>query len=327
MDDFDLFKSDEGLGAAVLTQRSLVDTQERLGAMLDVMPIGLLIHTEQGILFANRAGSDLLGADTKRLTGQHILDFLRAADVEEMQARLTATFAGKQEMFEYETMLEVRGRSSRLVKIISSRLPWPGNPVVQVLVQDITDQKRAEDSLRHLSITDELTGAYNRRHAFYEAALHIDDRNRAPLSVVMLDIDHFKAVNDTHGHAAGDVALKQLTALACELLPTLKGGESAMFARMGGEEFVMLLPGLDLTAAVEAAERIRKAVEAMPIELASGTLRLTVSAGVAELMPRDADFGGLLVRADQALYEAKGAGRNRVMVAKGSGRVRRISAA
>lgn len=314
MDDFDLFKSDEGLGAAVLTQKSLIDTQERLGAMLDVMPIGLLIHTEQGILFANRAGCDLFGADPSRLLGQHVLDFLCAADLNEIQAQLRATFAGSQEMFEMETVLEVKGRAPRLVKMISSRLPWPGNPVVQVLVQDITDQKRAENSLRQLTITDELTGAYNRRHAFYEAGLYLDDRDHAPaLSVVMVDIDHFKAVNDTYGHATGDVALKRLTLLANEMLPTIKGGDSSIFARVGGEEFLLLLPGIGETAAVDIAERFRRSVEAMRIDVPGGELRFTISAGVATLVSCDADFPALLGRADQALYEAKSAGRNKVV--------------
>ena len=328
LDDFDLFKADDGLGAAELTQQSLIDTQERLGAMLDVMPIGLLIHTEQGILFANRAGGDVLGADPKRLMGQHILDFLCTTDVSQVQAQLAATFAGRQEVFELETVVEIGGRSPRLVKMISSRLPWPGNPVVQVLVQDITDQKRAENSLRQLTITDELTGAYNRRHAFYEAALYIDDRSPAvALSVVMVDIDHFKKINDTHGHATGDIALKRLTLLANDLLPTIKGADSSIFARMGGEEFVMLLPGLAVDAAVAIAERFRKAVDAMHIDVAGGDLHYTISAGVAGLAEGDADFGALLGRADQALYEAKGAGRNRVMVAKSPKRRRAISAA
>ena len=317
LDDFDLFKSDEGLGAAVLTQKSLIDTQERLGAMLDVMPIGLLIHTEQGILFANRAGCDLLGGDPQRLTGQHVLDFLRGADVAVVQAQLRATFAAEQEMFEVETVVEVGGRSPRLVKMISSRLPWPGNPVVQVLVQDITDQKRAENSLRQLTITDELTGAYNRRHAFYEAALYVDDRSHAvALSVVMVDIDHFKKINDSYGHAAGDVALKRLTLLANEMLPTIRGADSSIFARVGGEEFVLLLPGLGHAAAMEIGERFRRAVEALHVDVPGSQFGFTISAGVATLAPGDADFPALLGRADAALYEAKGAGRNCVMAAQ-----------
>jgi diguanylate cyclase (GGDEF)-like protein len=131
----------------------------------------------------------------------------------------------------------------------------------------------------------------------------------------MVDIDHFKAINDTHGHATGDIALKRLTLLANELLPTVEGTDSSIFARIGGEEFVMLLPGLGLEAATSLAERFRQAVQGMRIALPIAKLNFTVSAGVATYDKRDGDFERLLNRADEALYEAKGAGRNRVVVA------------
>jgi diguanylate cyclase len=317
LDDFDLFKDDDdGHGAAVLTQKSLIDTQERLGAMLDVMPIGLLIHTEQGILFANRAACDLLRTAKERLVGQHLLDYVRPSDVGKVADQFGTSFAGKTETFEIEAVMELAGSTARLVRLISSPLPWPGNPVIQILVQDITDQKRAENSLRQLTITDELTGAYNRRHAFYEAALYMEGEHAGvPFSIVMVDIDHFKKINDTYGHATGDIALKRLVHLANEMLPTVEGTDSSIFARIGGEEFVMLLPGLDVQAAVAAAEQFRLAVQGMSIDLPEGALKFTVSAGVASHRPTDKDFNALLNRADEALYEAKGAGRNRVIVA------------
>jgi diguanylate cyclase len=318
LDDFDLFESDdEGLDAAVLTQKSLVDTQERLGAMLDVMPIGLLIHTGQGILFANRAACLLLRTEPARLLGQHMLDFVRPRDIQRVNGQFQASFGGDTQSFELDAVLEIGGSTARLVKMISSRLPWPGNAVIQILLQDITDQKRAENSLRQLTITDELTGAYNRRHAYYEAALYVgeDRKSDVPLSVVMVDIDHFKRVNDTYGHAVGDLALKRLVLLANELLPTIEGGNSSIFARIGGEEFVMVLPGLERQAAELAAERFRRCVQAMVIDLPEGRLNFTISAGVATFVPADRDFDGLLRRADEALYEAKGAGRNRVLAA------------
>jgi len=304
------------MGAAVLTQKSLIDTHERLGAMLDIMPIGLLIHTEQGILFSNRAACQLLRADPASLLGQHLLDYIRPSDLERVLAQFNATFKGTEETFELETVIEISERTARLIRMISSRLPWPGNPVIQILMQDITDQKRAENSLRQLTITDELTGAYNRRHVSYEADLYLNmaAADAIPLSIVMVDIDHFKHVNDTYGHATGDLALKRLTLLANELLPTIEGTDSAIFARIGGEEFVMLLPGLGTDAAVAVAEQFRTKVEQMRIDLPEGKLAYTVSAGVATHIPTDKDFAALLTRADKALYEAKGAGRNRVMV-------------
>lgn len=315
VDDFDLFDSDDtALSAAVLTQKSLIDTQERLGSMLDVMPMGLLIHTEQGILFANQEVCRLLKADKARLLGQHLLDFIRASDLDKVSAQFRSSFLGGTETMEQETVVERQDGSQRLVKLISGRLPWEGNTVIQILLQDITDQKRAENSLRQLTITDELTGAYNRRHAFYEAALYIEGeaRGNVPLSVILIDIDHFKDVNDTYGHATGDVALKELTNVANVFIPTVPGTDSAMFARIGGEEFLLLLPGIELDGAMKIAESFRKAIEQLRIPLDEGMLRFNISSGVAMFRAADKTFDGVLSRADAALYEAKSTGRNRV---------------
>jgi diguanylate cyclase len=318
MDDFDLFETDDAaMEAAILTQKSLVDTQDRLGVMLDIMPISLLIHTEQGILFANQAACGLLHTDRATLVGQHLLDFVRSDGIDATSTQFRSSFHGEDRFLRAEAVVGPAGGPQRLVRMITGKLPWAGNPVIQVLLEDITDQRHAENSLRQQTITDELTGAYNRRHAFYEAGLHVEaSRQRGiPFSVAMIDIDHFKKVNDTRGHAVGDLALKRLTALANESIPLIRTTDSAMFARLGGEEFVMLLPGLGLEAGVAAADDFRQMVEEMVVAAPDGPLRFTVSAGVAELKDSDEDFAKVLARADEALYEAKGAGRNRVMSA------------
>lgn len=315
-DDCSLFEVDgDASNAANLTQRSLIDTRERLGSMLDVMPIGLLIHTQQAILFANQAMGDLLQSGPEELLGHHILDYVRGSEFEGVSEQLSESFGGKVKAIERECVLERSGDSERLVKIISGKLPWPGTPVLQILVQDITDQKRAELSLRQMSITDELTGAYNRRQAFYEANLYLDESGKAriPLSVIMLDADHFKKINDTYGHAVGDLALKELTRTAHEFVPTIPGTDSAIFARIGGEEFMVLLPGITASAARAVAESLRHKFEHISIALDSQVLKFTVSMGVAQFSERDRRFDDLLARADRALYDAKMTGRNRVV--------------
>lgn len=220
-------------------------------------------------------------------------------------------------MVDREGVLVRPDGTERLVRLISGRLPWEGNPVIQILLQDITDQKRAEQSLRQMTITDELTGAYNRRHAFYEAALYIESElsRRIPLSVILLDIDHFKRINDTYGHGVGDLVLKELTRLVHGLLPMLREANSAIFARIGGEEFVVLLPGLALDASLLIAERLRTAIEALRVRSEAAAISFTVSMGVAAYRHSDKNLDGLLARCDTALYEAKTAGRNRVCAA------------
>lgn len=313
-DDLDLFADDtDDAEAASLTQQTLVDTRQNLGKMLELMPIGLLIHTEQGIVFANRQACSFLQSDADLLRGQHLLDYASIADTDAISQALQLTFANSESSYEIECAVARSDGTSRLMKVITSGLPWPGIPVIQVLMQDITDQKKAEVSLRQMTITDELTGAYNRRHAVYEAGLYLEAAAAGgmPVSVVMVDIDHFKHVNDTYGHDAGDLVLKALARLAHEFLATNTKLDSPMFARFGGEEFLFLLPGAGEQTAFALADTFRQRVERLSVPLPTTKLKITISAGTAAR--RDGDsLDTLLKRADTALYAAKAGGRNRV---------------
>lgn len=156
--------------------------------------------------------------------------------------------------------------------------------------------------------TDPLTGAMNRR-AMEEAALRETARSIRfgyPLCMVMIDIDNFKQLNDTRGHAAGDCALQALVAKTQGMLRV-----QDMLARTGGEEFAILLPDTPASAGIVAAERIRLAVEAMEVPFENGSLKFTISAGVAQLDPARG-FEGMMRLADEAMYEAKEHGRNLV---------------
>ncbi len=162
--------------------------------------------------------------------------------------------------------------------------------------------------LQSLSRTDGLTGVPNRR-TLDEALPQEVARSRRhghPLGVVMLDIDHFKKVNDTHGHAGGDEVLRSF---ARTVASTLREGD--VLYRYGGEEFVAVLSHAGLAGAMNAAERIVKAVAESPVQVGSTTIEITTSAGVAALASSDADGSSLVARADGALYEAKRSGRNR----------------
>jgi diguanylate cyclase (GGDEF)-like protein/PAS domain S-box-containing protein len=177
-----------------------------------------------------------------------------------------------------------------------------------VVVRDVSERKVTSDELRRLLTTDNLTGAANRAHFFEvaEAEVACWKHHGRPMSVLMLDADHFKRVNDDHGHAAGDVVLQVLVARTRMLLR-----EADVLARFGGEEFVILLPGLDGRGAEAVAERIRLAIAAAPVEVEGRGIPLTVSIGCATLGGSDGDLGALLKAADNALYQAKQLGRNR----------------
>ncbi|MCC6830206.1 MAG: sensor domain-containing diguanylate cyclase [Thermoleophilia bacterium] len=182
-----------------------------------------------------------------------------------------------------------------------------GAPCLDGMLEDVTDRRRTHDELAWLALHDPLTGLANRRALEDRLAMETDrhDRTGATFSVVAVDIDHFKAVNDTHGHEAGDRAI-------VEVGRRLQGGIRAidLAARAGGEEFVLLLADTPLREALAVAERLRVAVagEAVP-----GVGTITISAGVAQctgLQARET-----LAVADAALYRAKASGRNRVVAA------------
>ncbi|MFA6189186.1 MAG: PAS domain-containing protein [Sulfuricurvum sp.] len=177
---------------------------------------------------------------------------------------------------------------------------------------DITQRKRAEEEINLLATTDTLTGTANRRefNTQLEKELERAKRYDTPLSLVMYDIDHFKQVNDTFGHDAGDSVLQTLTAV-------VKSNVRAVdtVARWGGEEFMILMPQSDGTAASVAAEKLRQEISRHPFEQIGN---LTVSFGVTEFTPHD-NVNAFLKRVDNALYKAKENGRNRVVMLTGNG--------
>ena len=166
--------------------------------------------------------------------------------------------------------------------------------------------------IEQLSMEDTLTGIHNRRRFDSHFAMEWSrsKRERTPISILMIDVDHFKNFNDTHGHQQGDVVLKTV---AVTITSSLKR-PADLAARWGGEEFAVVLPNTPLDGAVHVAEQIRAAVEGVRIQGAGGqVLSVTISVGVASATPDSAHTGEELIRqADAAMYEAKNAGRNRV---------------
>jgi len=171
------------------------------------------------------------------------------------------------------------------------------------------DLKIAQVELERLAATDYLTGIANHR-SFFEAGEREIQRARRyghPLAVLMIDLDHFKQVNDTYGHAAGDRVLVETTAAIRRLLRDLD-----VFGRLGGEEFAILLPETDLTGSRTTAERLRAAIAEIAIDAENVSLKVTISVGITLLSPDDPGLDAVLKRADDAMYEAKRGGRNRV---------------
>jgi diguanylate cyclase (GGDEF)-like protein len=179
-------------------------------------------------------------------------------------------------------------------------------------MRDVTQRNRDRAELERLARFDTLTGLMNRRTVLEKLDEWIahQDRYGGALSVLMLDLDHFKQVNDNHGHAAGDTVL----ATSAQLLVENTRRADAV-GRHGGEEFLIILPRTDIAGARVIAERIRSAVEDTPFLVQEEvSLRVTTSIGVAERGQKER-ANRLLARADVALYDAKRSGRNRVKIA------------
>ena len=169
------------------------------------------------------------------------------------------------------------------------------------------------------AVTDPLTGLYNRRYLephFERMSDRLKEEGK-PFSLLMLDIDHFKLVNDTYGHDAGDQVLQ---AVAKRIVSNLRGFDTAV--RFGGEEFVILLPDSPLSAAVGSSERLCKSMSSSPVPVSNGdggeAISVTASLGAATMMAGEDSLENLLRRADTALYQAKESGRNRVISSVGA---------
>jgi diguanylate cyclase (GGDEF)-like protein/PAS domain S-box-containing protein len=179
--------------------------------------------------------------------------------------------------------------------------------------RDVTRRKRMEEELRRLASHDSLTGLYNRQvlQKRIQEEVARAYRYKRPLTAFMIDIDHFKIVNDTYGHSAGDDVLK---AVAKVLINSLR--KTDFIARYGGEEFVVLLLEADLKSAAEHAERVRGAIYEHPFRISDGrVLEISSSIGVASFPQCASDGQSLLAVADKALYNAKHSGRNQVVMA------------
>lgn len=194
---------------------------------------------------------------------------------------------------------------------------WVDGRLVRMeIATDITDRKLAEEKIKiaqkraeELALKDELTGLNNRR-AFFDQGHRVfkqADRYQHPVSVVMMDIDHFKNINDNHGHHVGDKVLQDIAKLLQNIVR-----EIDIAARIGGEEFALVLPETDLSEAVNMAERLRQEIFNTAIVHQAQRLHITASFGVTTCMANEVTLETMLIRADDAMYIAKKKGRNQV---------------
>ncbi|MEW5903932.1 MAG: sensor domain-containing diguanylate cyclase [Pseudomonadota bacterium] len=195
-------------------------------------------------------------------------------------------------------------------EVLLNAMDFNGRHVLQAVVRDITERKRLQAELERQAHHDYLTELDNRGYFMQRATLEVARAQRyaKPMALLMLDIDNFKQINDRYGHQAGDKVLRTLAATCRQ---TLRGID--LIGRIGGEEFAVVLPEASATQAHEVAERLRKDIAAAQVDSAGESLNFTVSIGIVDLVAGETSLDALLRAADQALYAAKAAGKDRVM--------------
>lgn len=260
----------------------------------------------------NRRGCELLGMSRQEVIGTDWFERFLPAEIRgEMGEVFTGIMRGAGQLEDYAENEVLVGEGERRLFAFWNTVLRDGEGAVEGVLssgEDITEKRRHERQLRWQAQRDDLLGIYNRRafEEFLEREMSRVGRQAGRLSLVMFDIDHFKAVNDTYGHLLGDDILKELAEVAASRLR-----REDVLARWGGEEFIVLLPDTGSEGAHRVAEGLRQAVAEADFP---GPGRLAVSVGVAEMRPGE-ELKDLTRRVDEALYVAKAAGRDRVRVA------------
>ncbi|MBT8767264.1 diguanylate cyclase [Metapseudomonas boanensis] len=300
------------VGLALLTMRRILSDSQRnarqaeasarrFERLMNVANAGMLVVEEGRIQDANPMLERLVALRRDALLGQP----------------LSLLFSTGQAPLVHDLLNRADGRPHDVEALRGDGAGFPAELAVAALddscqrlveIRDVSHRKALENKLLRLATTDPLTGALNRR-AFEERAeqeLQRARRQRTALCLALLDLDHFKRINDRHGHQTGDEVLRQFSHLCQQ-----QARRTDLFARYGGEEFILVLPDTAAESATHLLERIRQTLECLELQSPDGPLRVSVSIGLAALT-EDQDLLGLQAAADAALYQAKERGRNRV---------------
>ncbi|MFG1480845.1 GGDEF domain-containing protein [Xanthobacter sp. V4C-4] len=294
----------------------VVDFATMLEDIVRSLPVGVEIYDgNMRELFCNAMSDHLLGYPYQGAAPHHDDwwergfpdDAVRAQVIADWHERIERVRADPHAVEKVEWEVLCRDGQTRIIQF---RFRFIGDTYI-VVYWDVSERRRLEEELRHLAVTDELTGLCNRRRFFEEAdrAFRIAVATSSDLAVLMLDLDHFKSINDNFGHAAGDAVLREV-AERCRT--ALRARD--VVARMGGEEFAVLLPNTDSAGALLVAQNLLSAISARQVSAGGTDLDVRASVGVASMLNGDRSIEAIIERSDRALYAAKGSGRNRVVM-------------
>ena len=296
---------------------SLLSLAPEFASALDYASEGItILDSDLRVIYSNRAFRQLFHVSDALANSQPefaaIVACGRRAGVYELEQDKLEDFCAQRVAYvrsgnPQAVTLRLAGNS--MIRFKCCVLPNGGRTLTYTNITDLVDEAKRLEELAHI---DGMTGLINRRHLFAlaEEEWARDARYSRPLSALMIDIDHFKNINDTYGHAVGDHAI-------CHVATICKDSKRSTdtVARFGGEEFVLLLPETSISGATILAERIRSRVEANPFRVVNGSTRLTVSIGVSTRTTAMLAFEDMFSDSDQMLYQAKRNGRNQVAFA------------
>lgn len=286
-----------------------VRTERFVQDLIDLLPDAIHIKDAGSrLVMVNAAAARIRQMTKEQLIGLNGRDLAPRAEVGELSMDEDArVLAGEEIVKEEAGVLPVTGEECHRIVFKRRCIHVDGSPMVVSIQHYVTEWRLAERELRRLAQEDVLTGIANRRYFSTEAerAMHAVERDGQPLSLLLLDLDHFKDINDQYGHNVGDQVLAEMVRRLREVLR-----KSDLPGRWGGEEFIALLHG-DADAAIAVAERVRQAVADTPFVTSQGPVAVTLSGGCASHRPGDS-LSRLVGRADRALYAAKHGGRNRI---------------
>jgi diguanylate cyclase (GGDEF)-like protein/PAS domain S-box-containing protein len=284
--------------------------EARLQTILEQSPIGVSVSRRDDgvVVFVNTRFAELIGMARERIVGSKARDFYLN---EQQRAKVVERLKTAGSVVNMEVQFKKADGSSFWTLFTVNQAVIHGMPVNLAWIYDYTERRNMEESLRDMASKDPLTGILNRRSFMDLARQQVARAHRfdEPLSVLVLDIDHFKNINDTYGHSTGDEALRMVAGACCGILR-----EYDLLGRLGGEEFVVMLPGVTADEARVVAERLRRSLSRMAIPCSTGRFHLTASIGIAAIDGPADTVEKTIHRADLGLYRAKRQGRNRVIV-------------
>ena len=308
----------EELRSRIAVGKRLIEADKKLEtqllfqkALMDAVPTPIFVYdNECRLIEYNRFFQKTLGPPFNQLNENNIKNILiKDPDFSENGCRFSETV--KDAVHQYETKIVLNDGITHDVIIHNAKFKSPKGEIIGTIgaVMDITERKALEEELKCLANFDSLTGLMNRRYFFEisDKEFKKSKRYNRPFSFIMLDIDHFKNINDGLGHQAGDFVLSKISK---HMLDQVR--QSDHVGRIGGEEFAILLPETNIDKAVDFSERIRHSIANLSITFADRTFNITVSIGVSSYSENDPSMEIIMSRADKALYQSKNNGRNRV---------------